>query len=133
MKEHVVRLHKGDDLKQSIIKFAQAENIKAGVILSGVGALTRVHLRRAKAEREFECEKDYEIVSITGTIADNGVHVHISASDEELNTIGGHLMEGSIIGVTCELVIGEMEEFDFTRVFDESTGYKELVYNKKPN
>lgn len=133
MIEHVTRLHKGDDLKQSIMAFCQKENIRAGVILSGVGCVTKVHIRRAKAQNDYENENDYEIVGITGTIANNGVHIHLALSDENLNTIGGHLLDGTIVGVTCELVIGELEQYEFTREFDSLTGYKELTYTKKPD
>ena len=133
MREHVIRLHKGDDLKKSIIEFTQKENIKAGVILSGVGCCTHVHFRKAKATSEYYEENDFEIVSMTGTIADNGVHIHISFCDDDLRTIGGHLMDGCLIGSTCELVIGELEDYQFTRIFDDSTGYKELVATKKPD
>ena len=127
MKELAVRLTAGMDLKQSICTIAEKNNIQAGVILSAVGCLSRIHLRLATAQYELEKENHYEIVSLSGTIASNGVHLHISASDQNAQTIGGHLLDGCIVNTTCELVIGILEEYSFYREFDPATGYRELT------
>ncbi len=127
---HAIRLTKGSDLKESIVAYAKEHNIEAGCVLSGVGCVSHAHIRLAKAINFLDIEKDYEIVSITGTISPAGVHIHISLSDEEGNTIGGHLSEGTIINTTCELVILELPDYKFTREMDETTGFKELVITK---
>lgn len=69
----------------------------------------------------------FEIVSITGTLSTDGVHIHISVSDEEGNTIGGHLKDGCIINTTAEVCLLEFENIKFLREFDNNTGYKELI------
>lgn len=128
---HAIRLTKGDDLKQSIVKYAKEKGIAAGCVLSGVGCVSRAKIRLAKGEDFLETEEDYEIVSITGTISLDGVHIHISLSDVTGKTIGGHLSDGCIINTTCELIILELPNYTFTREMDESTGYKELVIKEK--
>lgn len=128
---HAIRLKENDDLKKSIKKYAKEHNIEAGCVLSGVGCVKHAHIRLAKAVSFLDEDKDYEIVSITGTISKDGLHIHISLSDEEGNTIGGHLSDGTIINTTCELVILELPNYTFTREFDSNTGYDELVINKK--
>lgn len=128
---HAIRLTKGKDLKQEIIKYSKDNNIVAGVVVSAVGCVDRVGIRLAGAKSTLTENKDYEIVSMTGTISENGVHLHISLSDNSGNTIGGHLMDGNIINTTCELVILELEGYHFTREFDNSTGYDELVIREK--
>lgn len=130
---HAIRLKKNDDLKESIVNYAREHNIEAGCVLSGVGCVSHAHIRLAKAVGFLDKEEDYEIVSITGTISKDGVHIHISLSDEEGKTIGGHLSDGTIINTTCELIILELPNYIFTREMDESTGYKELVITKKEN
>ena len=45
-------------------------------------------------------------------------------------TIGGHLSDGCIINTTAEIILNELEENTFTREYDESTGYKEIVMSK---
>lgn len=128
---HAIRLTEGQDLKKEIIKYAEEHNIVAGAVVSGVGCVKKINVRTAKALKCIEREEDFEIVSLMGTISKDGVHIHISLSDEEGVTIGGHLKDGNIINTTCELVILELANYEFTREFDEATGYDELVIRSK--
>lgn len=128
---HALRLTNGQDLKKEIIKYAEEHNIVAGAVLSGVGCVSKINVRTAKALKCIEREEDYEIVSLMGTISKDGVHLHISLSDEEGITIGGHLKDGNIVNTTCELVILELPNHEFSREFDEGTGYDELVIRSK--
>ena len=124
------RLKKGADLKGEIESFAKAHHI-SGILLSGVGSLTKLQIRLADGESTMEKNGEFEIVSLMGTLSEDGVHLHISVSDEEGNTIGGHLKNGCIINTTAEICILELEDYKFTREFDEDTGYDELVVHKK--
>lgn len=128
---HAIRLTENSDLKKSISDYAKEHNIEAGCVLSGVGCVKHAHIRLAKAISFLDEDKDYEIVSITGTISKDGLHIHISLSDEEGNTVGGHLSDGTIINTTCELILLELPNYTFTREFDSNTGYKELVIKDK--
>lgn len=122
------RLLPGQNLRKEIEQLVQDENIQAGVLLSCVGSLNAAKLRLADGDTLRSWEKLFEIVSCTGTVSVNGVHLHASISDQEGNVIGGHLnSEGNIIHTTVELVILDLEETMFTREADESTGYSELV------
>ena len=127
---HCFRLRKGNDLKKELESFAIKNNI-SGVILCCVGCLDKLKIRLALAEDYLEKEEAFEIVSITGTLSKDGVHIHISVSDREGNTFGGHLMEGCIVNTTAEICILELEQFEFRREFDDSTLYKELTINIK--
>ena len=127
MKIHAFRLTKGMDLKKSIEQYVVDHKIKSGVILSAVGCLYQVCLRTADGVTVKQINEDHEIVSATGTLSMDGCHIHVSLSDVNLKTIGGHLKYNCLVNVTAEIVLGEFDEFEFTREFDESTGYKELV------
>ena len=131
MKIHAFRLTKGMDLKKSIEEYVVEKKIKSGVILSAVGCLYQVNLRCADGVTVKTINKDYEIVSATGTLSMDGCHIHVSLSDEDLNTIGGHLKDNCLVNVTAEIVLGEFDDFIFTREYDESTGYKELVIEER--
>lgn len=128
---HAFRLVRGNDLKKEIIDYCQKENIEAGVIVSAVGSLKHLHIRLAEAKDYIDKEENYEIVSITGTVSKDDVHIHISASDKEGKTIGGHLKDGTIVDTTCEIVIYELKDYVFTREPDTLTGYDELVVKRK--
>lgn len=127
MKEHVFRLKENEDLKQSILAYCEIHHILAATIVCAVGCIKKIHLRKAKAIEEYIKEEDYEIVSCIGTIANNKAHIHISVSDESMHTIGGHLMDGTIVNTTAEIVLLELTDYQLDRVYDESTGYGELV------
>ena len=127
MKIHAFRLTKGMDLKKSIEQYVVDHKIKSGVILSAVGCLYQVCLRTADGVTVKQINEEHEIVSATGTLSMDGCHIHVSLSDVNLNTIGGHLKDNCLVNVTAEIVLEEFDEFEFSREFDESTGYKELV------
>ena len=120
------RLKKGMDLKKEIEDYAIKNQI-SGIILCCVGCLDKLVIRLAGGVKILEKEEKYEIVSVTGTLSPDGVHIHISVSDEFGNTLGGHLKDGCIIDTTAEICIEEFDEIKFNREFDKSTGYNELV------
>ena len=52
--------------------------------------------------------------------------MHISASREDLTTLGGHLAYGCIVNTTAEIVLLELANVSFTPQYDPETGYEEL-------
>jgi len=122
-----VRLKPGQDLKQEIEDFVKQKDIKAGIIASIVGSLTRAVLRIADSMNVKQWESPFEIVSGTGTVSVNGCHIHISIADQEGVVFGGHLKQGCVINTTVELVILLFQDTEFKRLPDETTGYNELV------
>jgi predicted DNA-binding protein with PD1-like motif len=126
MKVFALRLKPNEDLKQTLKIFALQENIKAGFILTAIGSLKVATIRFANQDRSTVLSEKFEILSLNGTIATTGVHLHIAISDKQGKTIGGHLDDGCIIYTTAEIVIGISEEYTFVRTLDQQTGYKEL-------
>lgn len=130
MKEIAFRLHKGDDLKGSIEEKCTQLKIDTAIVLSAVGCVYEVQIRLADASRHLHLHRDHEIVSLTGTISKGKAHLHISLSDDEGHCIGGHLEKGCLINTTCEVVLASLEDYVSERVFDEDTGYKEIVFKE---
>mmetsp|Transcript_31815 Transcript_31815/g.46374 ORF Transcript_31815/g.46374 Transcript_31815/m.46374 type:complete len:206 (+) Transcript_31815:62-679(+) len=146
---HVFRLNPGDSLKSSLRHITDVifkhHSHSSAFVLTAVGSLEDVTLRLANAPkkdtqneqnnssqgenciRRWENQR-FEIVSLVGTISDkaNGHHLHMSLSDGEGNTIGGHFMDG-VVFTTVEIVLGTVGEVKLTREHDENTGYRELV------
>ncbi len=130
MKNIVIRLHKGDDLYNSIKKVCIENDIKAGIIACSVGCVLKAKIRNATGVKKVEIDEKMEIINMNGTVSKDRVHVHISFSKADLSVVGGHLVEGCIVNTTCELVIFELEDYIFEKEFDESTGYNELKTTK---
>jgi len=131
MTAHALRLHPGQDLKRELDAFAKAQHLQAGFIITCVGSLQKVALRPANQQIPLLREQKFEIVSLVGTFSPDGSHLHISLSDSTGATLGGHLLEGSEIYTTAEIVIGEAEHLQFRRETDPITTFKELTVKKR--
>ncbi len=121
------RIFEDEDLPEAIKKRVEESNVKAGVFIL-IGSLKKAVLGYYNG-REYkltELDGPLEIASCMGNIAVDGkgetvVHPHIVVSNEESKAFGGHLMEGSLVGVTAELVIVEGLDVKLQRAFDEKT------------
>lgn len=123
---HAIRLKPGDDLKLSIQRFVDANEITAGWLASCAGSLTEYRIRFAHTPTGNTGSGHFEIVSLSGTLSTNGSHLHISISDSTGQTIGGHLLDGCIVYTTAEIIIQSTAAFLFTREKDGTTQWAEL-------
>ena len=71
-------------------------------------------------------DEPFEIVSLTGTVSAERLHLHISLAREDLSVLGGHLLEGCVVNTTAEVVLLELDGICFSGAFDPATGYTEL-------
>jgi predicted DNA-binding protein with PD1-like motif len=130
-KAYAFRLKPKDDLKKSILAFAEENKIRAGSIVTCVGSLEQFRIRFAN-QRNSELKKGFfEIVSLTGTFSNTSCHLHISISDLTGITIGGHLLDDNIVYTTAEIIILELTDFEFKRELDSTYGFNELVIEKR--
>lgn len=127
---HAVRLRPGDDLREELEKLTALAPLRAGVVLSAVGSLTRLALRFADRKEETVRTGKFEVVSLTGTLGPDGCHLHLAVSDGDGVTIGGHLLPGCLVYTTVELVVGDAGGLIFHRELDSVTGFRELSIQK---
>ncbi len=130
---YALRLQPGQDLKAALLDFARIHRLRAASIVTCVGSLRRAHLRFADQNEGTVLEGKYEIVSLVGTLhGEEGGHFHLSISDGQGRTIGGHLLEGNVVYTTAEIALLEASELEFRREPDGQTGYKELkIYRRR--
>jgi len=128
---YAFRLQPGNDLRKEIESFVKENRILAGWIGCGIGSLTDYHIRFADQQKGSKGSGHFEIVSLAGTLSENGCHIHIGISDSEGKTIGGHLLEGTTVYTTAEIVIQSEDELAFTREKDDTTSWKELQVRRK--
>lgn len=126
MKTYALRLKPGEDPKAALDTFVQAHQLQAACVLTCVGSLRKAVLRFANQEQATTLDGKFEIVSLTGVLSTDGSHYHIAISDGEGHTYGAHLMDGSEIYTTAEIVLASLENVRFNRSFDPQTGYPEL-------
>lgn len=126
MKALAFRLLPGADLKQSLSDYCGEHKINAACVISCVGSLRCARIRFADRAESAIFEEKLEIVSLVGTVSQHGCHLHIAVSDGQGRVSGGHLMPGSQIYTTAEVVLGIIPDVIFKREHDNQTGYKEL-------
>jgi hypothetical protein len=126
MKTYALRLKPGEDPVAALDTFAQTNRLEAACILTCVGSLHKAVMRFANQEQSTTLEGHFEIVSLTGVFSHIGGHYHIAISDGEGRTYGAHLMDGSEVYTTAEIVLASFDEIRFLRTFDPQTGYPEL-------
>lgn len=131
VKTYVLRLMPGQDLRVELERFAKAKSIQAGFIITGVGSLRKAALRLADKSEAASFDGKFEIVSLVGTLSPDGPHLHISISDGDGKTIGGHLVAGCEIYTTAEIVIGDALGLRMTREPDAASGYNELKIRQR--
>ncbi|MFL6191772.1 MAG: PPC domain-containing DNA-binding protein, partial [Actinomycetes bacterium] len=73
----------------------------------------------------------FEIVALTGTLWQDGGHLHLAVADQQGRTVGGHLAEGCIVRTTAEVVLAADDRLLFGREHDSATGYDELVVRER--
>ncbi len=133
MKIYTFRIKPNQDLFDSIEAFIAEKKIETGCVLSSVGSLTRAVLRLANRKFDNEYEGHFEIVSMTGSVALCGSHIHISIADGNGVTIGGHLVSGCKIYTTAEIVPAVFNDVAYAReLLEDDSGYKELVVRTVP-
>lgn len=118
-----LRLAPGDDLRAVL---ESACGGQAAFVVQGIGSLSKATLRYAGRADAVELHGDLEILTLAGTVAEQGVHLHISVSDADGRVYGGHLMAGSVVRTTAEVLLALLPGHRFTRELDAVTGYPEL-------
>jgi hypothetical protein len=124
---HAFRLTQGDDLKASVLAYVKANSIKAGSLLSCAGCLTTARIRLADESKSLTLDGPLEILTLSGTLTADHVHLHISVADKEGRVFGGHLMDGNLVSYTAEICLLSFTEQHFSREYDAATGFDELV------
>jgi predicted DNA-binding protein with PD1-like motif len=122
-----VRLLPGDDLRLALQAVVAARGLSAAFVLAGIGSLSVAQLRLAGAERPLQLVGDLELLSLAGSIAAEGAHLHMSLADADGRVLGGHVAPGCIVRTTAEVLLQLLPGWDFRREADTRTGFAELV------
>ncbi len=103
-----IHLAAGSDLRVSLEQLA-AEQGSAGFVLGVVGNLSRAAFQCPGQSGPSVLEGDLEIITLQGTIAPGGVHLHLSLSDGDCQVWGGHLEPGTLVKSGADLLVGLLE------------------------
>ena len=125
---YLVRLEPGEEVLESLVRFADAHRIGFGA-LRAIGTFERVTLgyydTEDKVYRNHGLEEPVEVLSLSGNIckAEDGqrmVHAHTVVGRSDYSTMGGHVVEATV-GPTLEVIV-ETATATIRRRQDADTG-----------
>lgn len=126
-----LRLVPGQDLRGAIE--AALGSHTAAFVVQGIGSLSVAQLRFAGVDHATELSGDLEVLTLAGSIAPEGAHLHMSISDAQGRVFGGHVAMGCIVRTTAEILLAVLPDHTFSRVLDVGgTGFPELVVRTRP-
>jgi predicted DNA-binding protein with PD1-like motif len=113
----VGKLEPDEDVIDSIIQMIKIHDIKSGLI-NCIGALKKYTIGYFDFDSKEYLKKTFdeyvELVSCMGNISfkdgEPVVHLHISIGTKDYNISGGHLFQPSIVSITGEVYIFEIDK-----------------------
>lgn len=122
----VARLLPGDDLTLGLRRLQRRTGATAMAVASCLGSLREVRLRHANRDEATLYRGHFEILSLTGTIDPDHQHLHLSIADDGGRAFGGHLLPGSQVFTTAEIVALLLPGLRFSRRPCPLSGFDEL-------
>lgn len=100
-----LHLGPGSDLRASLERLGH-EVGRPGFVLGVVGDLSQAAFQCPGRPEPTVLEGHLEIITLQGTVAPQGVHLHLSFSDADCQVWGGHLEHGSRVLRGADLLVG---------------------------
>ena len=105
MEHYFFKLSSGADICNSLNEL-QINNDSTSFLLSAVGDLSKVSFKCPLNQKPIILEKKLEIITLSGYLKSNESHIHISVSDDNCSVFGGHLLSGTLVHKSLDLLIG---------------------------
>ncbi|MGD0249277.1 MAG: PPC domain-containing DNA-binding protein [Thermoplasmata archaeon] len=127
----MLRLEDGQDLFETLTEWARTEDIRAAVIVSGIGMFRSATIGYwdGSQYRPQELTVAHEVVALHGSIARAdgapSLHLHAGLAGPDHHLVGGHLMRATV-GVLQEVVVEVFPGRTFGRPMAESFGLRML-------
>tara|TARA_Y100001968_G_C19376043_1_gene727728 strand:+ start:694 stop:1305 length:612 start_codon:yes stop_codon:yes gene_type:complete len=107
MEHSFYKLSSGSDILNSLNEF-QVHSNSTSFLISAVGDLSKVSFKCPLNQKPIILEKKLEIITLSGYLTSTDTHLHISVSDDNCNVFGGHLLSGSVVLSSLDLLIGSI-------------------------
>ena len=112
-KLHILRVDPGEDVLLAVRRFLAESGLVQAVVTGGYGTLAAYSLHWV-THNHIPTENLYrkgtggiEILAMNGLVVDGKPHIHVALSNPE-GGFGGHLEEGCIAYVLCEIFFAEV-------------------------
>ncbi len=121
----IIRLERGDFLRESIAKLVQEEGVENAVILSGIATFDEANFQMTTTfgypieYHVHHLNEPLELASLDGTIINFEPHIHGVISNPT-HSWGGHILDGCRVLYLAEIVIQELSCKNLMRKANES-------------
>jgi len=104
-----LHLAAGEDLR-ACLEMAARQHRQHGFVLSVVGNLSQAAFLCPGQSAPTLLRGECEIITLSGTLAPQDVHLHLSCSGADCQVWGGHLMPGSLVLKGADVLVGWIGE-----------------------
>ena len=117
---HILRVDPGEDVLLAVRAFIAESGLRQAVVMGGYGTMVAHHLHwvvhnRIPTNNTFgRGEGGIEILSMNGLVVEGEPHIHVTLATQA-GAYGGHLEEGCIAYVLCEIFLAEVSGRDLSR------------------
>ena len=125
MEHYFYNFSTGVDVFNSLNDLYRHDN-STSFLISAVGDLSKVSFKCPLNDKPVIFEKKLEIITLSGYLRSNESHIHISASDENCRLLGGHLLAGTIVHNSLDVLIGVIPNLN-KRLIDSSKNHSASV------
>ncbi len=105
----------GVDVYNSLNELHRDHN-STSFLISAVGDLSKVSFKCPLKDKPVIFEKKLEIITLSGYVRSTESHLHISTSDENCSVLGGHLLPGTIVLKSLDILIGVIPNLKKTSI-----------------
>ena len=105
MENYFYKLSSGADVLNSLkeLKFNHNET---SFLISAVGDLSQVSFKCPSNEKPLTLKKKLEIITLNGYLSSSVSHLHISVADDSCAVFGGHLLPGTLVLKSLDILLG---------------------------
>jgi hypothetical protein len=117
----VVQMEPGDMLLECLRDFLREADIHTGVLMTGIGSLSKAHIHTILTnvnpveELYLHIDGPLEVTNFMGLIANYEPHVHITMCTPQMKFYGGHLEDGCQILTLSEITLLRVPDLRLAR------------------
>ncbi|WP_269624681.1 PCC domain-containing protein [Prochlorococcus marinus] len=105
MEHYFYNFSEGVDVYNSLNNLHRDHNSTL-FLISAVGDLSKVSFKCPLNDKPVIFKKKLEIITLSGYIRSAESHIHISVADENCSVLGGHLLSGTNVLKSLDVLIG---------------------------
>ena len=109
MEHYFYKLSQGADVYEKLNEL-HSHHQSTSFLISSVGDLSKVSFKCPSDDKPITLEKKLEIITLSGFLTNTSSHFHISVSDQNCSVFGGHLLPGTTVLKSLDVLVGVLPD-----------------------